>query len=280
LENSIAAAHLSEKQEEQEENEENEEEEQEGPEPEWVQLGDDFGFEIGYLTSAESLVAVTARDDLENEVPWHSVVTFENLDEAWQTIYSAGGKPVVIERRLGAGSLVLFTDSYLLSNEAMRDQRCPKLLSWAVGGHSRVLFEETHLGLSSRANIMTLMHKYRVTPVLGVLLLIGILFVWRNATPLLPAPQADARSEAAFTLGRDVERGRVNLLRRTVPVREILSTCATQWMKTFAHRAEDAAPLASIEAELAAEEARPARERNPVETYRRIAGILNPKKKA
>src|SRR5206468_3145794 len=50
---------------------------------------------------------------------WHSALVFTNLDKSWRTIYARGKNAVVIERRFGRGTVVLASDSYFLSNEAM-----------------------------------------------------------------------------------------------------------------------------------------------------------------
>ena len=45
-----------------------------------------------------------------------------------------GTMPVVIERQYGNGSIVLVADSFLVSNEALRSERHPRLLARLFAG--------------------------------------------------------------------------------------------------------------------------------------------------
>ena len=48
---------------------------------------------------------------------------------------------------------MLSSDSYFLSNEAIRKERHADLLAWLVGLNARVLFDETHLGVSESPGV-------------------------------------------------------------------------------------------------------------------------------
>ena len=83
-----------------------------------------------YLT----LEATSHRPDLPAAISWHTNLYFEVFDDSWQTLYSVDDKPVIIERTMGKGTLVLCADSYFISNEALRSERHPQLLVWLLGG--------------------------------------------------------------------------------------------------------------------------------------------------
>src|SRR5205823_1940371 len=60
----------------------------------------------------------------------HTILYFIDLSHAWQIIYERAGHAVMIERKMGKGSIVLSADSYFLSNEAMSKERHPELIAW------------------------------------------------------------------------------------------------------------------------------------------------------
>ncbi len=77
---------------------------------------------------------------LPDTLHWHSGIIFTNLLHSWRVIYARAGKAVVIERKFGRGSVVIATDSYLLSNEAMLKDRHADLLAWLVGPRQKCGF--------------------------------------------------------------------------------------------------------------------------------------------
>lgn len=221
-------------------------------------------------------VAKMAGPELPDALDWHSGVVFDKIDGAWKSIYERDGKPVVIERQFGAGSLVIATDSYFLSNEALHDARHSNLLAWMIGPNRRIVFDEAHLGVTEQPGLAALMRRYRLHGFVASLLLLGGLFVWKNATSLVPVRKPEASE--AYIAGRDAASGFVNLLRRNIPVRDILNTCYTEWKKTAAQSGSYSAPrLQQAEAAYTQETLKPAKEKDPVSAYKTIATILNKK---
>jgi len=137
-----------------------------------------------------------------------------------------------VERAWGAGSIVLCSDSYFLSNEAMRADRYPEFLAWLIGPNSRIIFDETHLGVSREKGVMTLIREYRLHGILFSILVLVLLFVWRSAASLAPRHDAAYERDAAEEeIGRDHTAGLNSLLRRSVPPRELLKTCYSEWLQ-------------------------------------------------
>ena len=93
---------------------------------------------------------------LPDELEWHSGAILTNLDKAWRTIYARGTNPVVVERKFGSGTVVLATDSYFLSNEALRKERHAELLAWLVGPGRAVVFDEAHFGIVETSGVASL----------------------------------------------------------------------------------------------------------------------------
>jgi hypothetical protein len=83
---------------------------------------------------------------------WYSGIVLTNLHSEWKPVYARDGQPVIAERQFGKGAVVLATDSFFLSNEAMAEARHPELLVWLIGSGSTVFFDEAHLGIVDRIN--------------------------------------------------------------------------------------------------------------------------------
>jgi hypothetical protein len=223
-------------------------------------------------------VRVVNRTDLPLPagLNWHSGMIFTNCDPQWKTIYARGTNAVVLERKFGPGSVVLATDSYFVSNEAMSRDRHADLLAWLVGPGQNVVFDEAHLGITDTAGVVSLMWKYHLQALLAGLLLLAGLFIWKNASSLVPPPAQEG--EAPFVAGKDAAGGFVNLLRRSLPPQALLTTGFAEWKKSIAPGgAISAARRQAAEQILAAENARPPKARNPVAAYRKISETLQPK---
>ena len=240
----------------------------------------------GFAVSHESLpqgddvaesVTVTNRSAsaLPPSMAWHSATLFTKLSTNWQVIYARGSNAVVMERHIGSGSVVFASDSFFVSNEALLRDRHPELLAWLVGPNRLVIFDEAHLGVVEEPGVATLMRRYRLHGlVAGIALLMG-LFVWKNSFSLVPPP-VRAR-EQDFVAGRDSALGFVNLLRRNIPVGEILKACYEQWNKsTVARRDLAASRVGQVKQTIEAEISRSALERNPVAAYQQVSRILKP----
>jgi len=213
-------------------------------------------FEIleGSSLPKEATLARTDTD-LPRTVSWHNNVSFKPQPQipgrpklsAWRVLYTTGGNtsaiqdfspgdaattdgdPVIMERKVGNGSVVLLADSYLLSNEAMRIERHPTLLAALVGPYDRVIFDEYHLGVGEDPNLATLGREHGLGWMLACLALLGGLFMWKSMSPLLPHDsESEQRPDVA---GRPAIEGLINLLRRCVPSGRILRTCFEEWQK-------------------------------------------------
>ena len=217
----------------------------------------------------------SAEVSTEPSLSWHSALHFDALGGKWRTLYAFEKQPLLIERPFGAGSLVLAADSYFLSNEALRKERTPRLLAWLVGNSSTIIFDEESHGVRENPGVVTLLRRYRLHGVAAGLLLIAALFVWKNATPFVPAFE-EPNVEGDLVIGKQAEEGFINLLRRAVPPTQVLAVCAEEWKKTCDPTGESP-QSAHLEKVLANERARPARERNPVAAYRTISAVLSRK---
>lgn len=243
--------------------------------------GVEFGYRrlnVGENNSHEPAEVENLSDlSLPEFLSWHSATIFTNLDTAWQTIYARGTNPVVIERRFGNGSVVMATDSYFLSNEAMLRNRHADLLAWFIGPNRHVIFDEAHHGIMDTSGLATLIRNYRLHGLAAALLILAALFIWKNSLSLVP-PYADERS-AAYISGKDAASGFVNLLRRNIPARDVLSVCFAEWTKSlYQGRYYTVTAVSQAQAVMEAELKRPEHQRDPVTAYRDISRILSSQK--
>jgi hypothetical protein len=240
--------------------------------------GVDFAFVALNLDEANTYkpVSVVNKTDLPllATLAWHSGMVFTNLANSWRTIYARGTNPVVIERKFGPGTVVLATDSYFLSNEALRKDRHADLLAWLVGPAHNVVFDEAHFGIVDTSGVASLIRKYRLYGLVAGLLLLAGLFLWQNAVSFVP-PSPEERAPD-YVAGKESAAGFVNLLRRNVSPRDLLQTCFAEWKKSLPRSAgPSAARRVQAQAVLDAESALPRRQRDPLRAYQQICGVLN-----
>jgi len=228
---------------------------------------------------AELAESAPTTNGLPASISWHSSVYFTDLDASWRVLYQRRKHPVIIERSFGPGSLVLSTDSYFVSNEALRKERHPGLLAWLIGSRREILFDETHLGVEEHPGVAVLLRRYHLQGVLLGLLLVAGLFVWQSSAPLVPPfPDEPGESRAALVQGRESTAGFASLLRRSVPPVDILSVCFAEWKTACARQPRAAARLADVEKIMAAEQALPPGSRRPAEAWQAMQRILTERK--
>jgi hypothetical protein len=238
-----------------------------------------WGFGFGYLPEEKKAydrhaALVEPGGHLEPDLTWHSSLYFRDLKPQWKVLYMCGTMPVVIERQYGEGSIVLVADTFLVSNEALRKERHPRLLARLFSGPSTVIFDEESHGLRDDPGIASLARKYRLHGVIAGLFLLAVFFVWKNAVRFIPAYGPEF-AESDVVAGKESSEGFINLLRRSIRPSAIFETCLAEWRKAFALKPRE---LAKFEEAWAQEQARHARERDPVAAYRAISRALVRKK--
>ena len=208
--------------------------------PEMVDISERWAFAYDFQDPGDGFPSIRASDTVlvEPAVAWRSGLYFEPEGDAWKPVFvRAGGsdehpRVLLMERQMGAGSLVLCSDSYFFSNEALRNDRAPELIAWVIGTNPAILFSEVHLGTQQHDRIMTLIRRYRLHGVLLGFLMLGILFVWKNSSTLVP--RRDYVSTAArpqTDLQRSHQDGLDNLLARFVAQDELMETCLREWLQ-------------------------------------------------
>lgn len=224
----------------------------------------------GWMFDAERL---PEWDALPKVLTWHSPFYLEAQDAGWYPVYcwpANVSRPTVLERAQMNGSVVVIGDSFFFSNEAMSGARNTPLLTWLVGDARRVIFDETHLGLSRSPGMMTLVRRYRFHGVVLALLAAGLLFVWRGACSLTPPrPEVEAEEE----LASNSAAGLTNLLRRSLPPSRLLAACLQEWRRSRGQTAGvPSEVMAELESLCRADSTR--RELELLTAYRRICAVL------
>ena len=162
-------------------------------------------------------------------VPWKSDLYFKiSAGTPWRVCYTRGREPVLIELAHGRGSIVLASDAYFLSNEALQKHRAPGLLAWLVGDQSHVVFAESHLGVIDVGGVAALARRYGLTAAFGVFVLLTVLYIWRESALFVPPPDdvEDIALDFHPTAGLEA------LLRRAVAPAQLFATCVAEWRRT------------------------------------------------
>ncbi|HUN56046.1 MAG TPA: DUF4350 domain-containing protein [Smithella sp.] len=194
--------------------------------------------------SAKSMAVLSsgAAELLPPNISWHAITYFENTGSDWISQYTVSGHPVMMERRFGRGSIVLATDSYFISNEAMLKERYPTLLTWLAGPHNKIIFDETHLGVNENPGIASLFGKYHLRGLLISIIILGILFIWKNSSSLVPAKDDENDRPSNIDSSKDYISGFVNMLRRSIFRESLLRVCLAEWEKTANFSRKNTAP--------------------------------------
>lgn len=152
-----------------------------------------------------------------------------DVEKPWEILATVNDKPMIIKRSMGLGSMVICTDSYFASNEALWKEPSAEFLYWLTDGRKTILFDETHLGTREQPGIMHLARKFRLHGFfVGGIVLFG-LFVWQSTMSLVPSSEtADNTSSVS---GHGATAGLVSLLRRGVPRQKLLQKSFETWEK-------------------------------------------------
>ena len=225
--------------------------------------------------------AAADRPGLPGELPWHGNLRLCELGAEWTVMYEAEGGPVVAARPWRQGTVVLCTDSYLFSNEAMLLDRQPGLLAWIVGPVRSVVVDETLHGVAQSESMGMLARRYGLQGVVLSLIVFGALFVWRNGTSLVPPVESTRGADGARLAARTSSDALVALAQRSVPDRELIRTCCRTWESGLPARDEKAQSRRERVREwLARAEAHRPADRDPVDEYRQLCRLLSEKEKA
>jgi len=227
------------------------------------------GKKAGSFHGLAKVVEETGR--LEPEVSWHSALRFSDLAPGWRVVYRVMGQPVIIERQWGDGTIVLASDAFFLSNEALQTEPSPGLVSWLLGSPGTVIFDEEHLGVSESTGIVSLVRKYRLQGGLAALAIVAILWFWMETSPLIPA-HSKLRPEEEYVTGLDSQEGFVSLLRRTISPSRVFEVCVNEWRKTFAH---DPRSLSTMDQALLSQNASELRPKDSAAAYRDVAAAMH-----
>lgn len=222
--------------------------------------------------------------DPERPVPaalprWRSQFHFDSLGADWRIAATVDERPVVIERSFGKGSVVLVSDSYFASNEALWQGAEPAFLLWLGGGKTRLIFDETIHGSVESGGVMKMIRRYRFHGFFFGLFVFIALLAWKSASSLAPGSEALERGLISGSgdaiAGEDTGSGFIRLLRRSVPRPRLLHTCLDTWRQTAGRRmrGESAGQREAIDRILRHHEAAP-KDLPAAEAYAQISHVL------
>lgn len=241
-----------------------------------VSLEEKWGLKLSQQasTDAENIARNVSTLPLPPEVKWNGNIVLQDPDASWQVLYKTDRGAVLAEKKRGPGSIVIVTDSYFVSNEALVRDRHPELLAWLVGSSDHIVFDEAHHGIMESPGIAALARKYQLHGGVAALIILAALFIWKNSSPLAPL-RASSEKSGRILMGRTSGAGFVSLLKRNIPADRILEICLEEWHKAFSHSSHfTPQEKAAVEEIARAENAAPAKERDPVTTYQKICTAL------
>jgi hypothetical protein len=176
--------------------------------------------------SVRAVRAPVAPEALPRELEWKdSFVFVPDRDAGWHTVFTRGGEPVILERTIGRGTIVLVADATGLTNGALAERRETRLLAWLVGDRRQIYIDETHLGLDDRPGIAALARRYGLTSAFVLTVVAAALFVWRRWALFVATPSDSATPILEYGPTAGLE----NLLRRALKPRDLAGVCLREW---------------------------------------------------
>lgn len=191
-----------------------------------------------YGVTLERRVDASTEEDVDDAPPRESALYFDKLSPEWKVRRTARDRPVAIERTWKRGTLVLLTDSYALSNEALAASPDSVRIAWLVGLNKTIVFDETHHGLEEAGSVVGLMRRYRLHGLLAAVIVLGLLFIWSRAMVLLP--ELEGERESDIVRGRSSAEGLLSLLERSIAPSALIDECVREWSASAAGRSTEA----------------------------------------
>jgi hypothetical protein len=241
-----------------------------------VSLEEKWGLKLTQQASddPENIARNVSTLPLPPEVKWNGNIVLQDPDASWQVLYKTDRGAVLAEKKRGPGSIVIVTDSYFVSNEALVRDRHPELLAWLVGSSDHIVFDEAHHGIRESPGIAALARKYQLHGGVAALIILAALFIWKSSSPLAPL-RATSEKSGTILMGRTSGAGFVSLLKRNIPANRVLEICLEEWRKAFSHSSRfTPQEKAAVEEIARAETAAPSKERDPVTAYQKICTAL------
>lgn len=215
-----------------------------------------------YVESKALLAQASTLRDFPVSLPCETSVVFTNPGPDWTVLYRRSGYPVMVERRIGKGSIVLSSLSFFVSNEGLRKEPHAALIAWILGGSRNVIFDETHLGLVRTPGFAAFLQREGLFGLVAGLLLLALLYVWRQAMPLAPPYVARDASNGSAAPLRDSLSGLASLLTRNIPRDQLVQACVAEWRKTAVRRPAGGDPSSRMASVLDSPSSSPARDYN------------------
>jgi hypothetical protein len=191
-----------------------------------VDKAESWGIRIFW--SKQSLVSQLQSNLFAEQSSWAGHLYIQPTTSDWEVLAKARDLPVVLQRKFGAGKLLVLADSYPLSNIALAAHRNAALVSWLFPQHSTILFDETHFGIVEHPSIIGLARRYGLDGAFVAILCLAVLYLWASRYSLKPVRRVQADSEPAV---RGIGGNEIftNLLRRTLPAKDLCAICLQIW---------------------------------------------------
>ena len=153
---------------------------------------------------------------------------FFRESKGWTALRVSGEKILAMERRFGAGSILLTAESEGFANSAVWAGREMDLISQAIGEYHRVVFDESHLGIAESGSVVALARRFRLMGFAAGLGICALLFFWRSVSGFPPPAPVRAAARSGIT----AQAGLATLLRRHITVKELPAACWRAWLET------------------------------------------------
>ena len=175
-------------------------------------------------STAASGVGEAASLRGRGSIPFNAAMAFKPLNSRWENVVSGPGGPLVTERRLGAGRLILLASSDPLTNRVLRRAIAGRagvrgavpLARWLLGRRRVVMVDETVHAVEADPGILWLLRRYRLLPALAGCLFLFLLYAWGQMVNLM-TPMGNGASGSTPVAASDPIGAQARILQRVLP---------------------------------------------------------------
>lgn len=154
--------------------------------------------------------------------------TLRLLEPKWRCLLGAREDCHLASRPHGKGEVWVLPNANRLRNAELRRAAPLAVIREVFRTGLPIVFDEQHLGVTDQTGVGVLLRRFRLFPLMAVLLGVALLFIWRSSVSLLPErpPDVDAAIPAPAA---SLE----TLLAQRIPRGKRLDTVVSEWRRAL-----------------------------------------------
>ncbi len=156
--------------------------------------------------------------------------------EDWNILYKYRDKPMIIEKKIGKGSLIVSSMSYCISNEGLQKYMPVEFITHILKKRKLIVFDEFIHGIKEQKNIAWLARKYNLIFLLINIMIVILLFIWKNFNSIKNIETTYSYDSSSIYQIHNNNNGIINLLKNFISQKVLIKECITECQKTIKYK--------------------------------------------